>query len=57
MNKDLPSDEFDEIVVNLGYTDARDFKNEFKRISKLIEKASNRMDTDVSQRLNFMDCY
>ena len=35
-----------ETVQELGYTDVKDFHNEFKKISKIIEKAENRMDVD-----------
>lgn len=46
LDKNLEPIEFEETVQELGYTDVKDFHNEFKKISKIIEKAENRMDVD-----------
>ena len=48
IDKNLDPMELEETVIDLGYTDSKDFNNEFKRISRLIEKANKRMETDVS---------
>lgn len=44
LERNLPSSEFEEEVISLGYTNAKDFHSELNRIQKAIDSATKKPD-------------